>query len=246
MKKAAEVLNGILKFVILYSIVSYLVEVSTGSVNSHQSHWFFLFSERVVAGIFTLEYLTRLLARADNKHALVKYIKSPLGMIDLLAILPFWAGFYVPLEWLGIVRTLRILRLLKFFRYDRPLQFVALAFYRSYFQLKPLFFPAIVVILFSTVAMYEVEKIAQPEAFGNIFDSFWFTAVTITTVGYGDMSPVTILGRVIAMITFISALALFAGIVGVLGSALTKIIEEQQDPNNNPLFLLEQVKAQNP
>lgn len=92
-------------------------------------------------------------------------------------------------------------------------------------------------MIFSTVAMYEAEHTAQPEVFKSMFDSLWFTAVTVTTVGYGDMSPVTILGKIVAMFTFISALSLFAGVVGVLGSALTRVIEEQTDLGNDPVLL---------
>jgi voltage-gated potassium channel len=206
----------------------FFVELSTGSENSHQSHRIFLWVERVVASVFTIEYLMRW---KKNK----KYPLTALGLIDLLAIFPFWIGFFVPAEWLGIVRSLRVLRLFKFFRYSRGLQLVAIGFRRAFDQIKYLCFPVVIAILFSTVAMYEAEHAAQPKAFESLFDAFWFTMVTATTVGYGDISPTTVIGKVIAMVTFVSVLSLFAGFIGVIGSALSKILDEEVDPTVDPV-----------
>jgi voltage-gated potassium channel len=214
----------------------YLIEIGTGTANSLEGDRFYLWSERCVAGILTLEYFIRW---TQNK----RYPLTVFGAIDLLAIFPFWIGFFVPPEWLGMVRTLRVMRLLKFFRYHRGLQFVALAFYRSMMQLRALSVPILIGIIFSTVAMYEAEHLAQPETFKNIFSTLWFTLVTITTVGYGDMSPVTHMGKIIAMVTFIPVLSLFAGIIGVLGSAFTKVIEEEADPANDPLEMFKEVRV---
>ena len=238
MTKLKSILEISIKLLVLYSVGSYLIEVGTGTENSYESHSFFLWSERIIAGILSLEYIIRL-----GKSKPKDYIWSPLGIIDLLSVLPFWLGFIVPLNWLSMIRTLRVLRLLKFFRYSRSLQFIALAFYRAAFQLKALSFPILVVMIFSVVAMYEAEHAAQPEAFKSMFDSLWFTAVTITTVGYGDISPITVLGKIVAMFTFMSALSLFAGVVGILGSALTKVIEEQTDAKNDPILLFREARV---
>ncbi len=240
MTKLKSILEISIKLLVLYSVGSYLIEVGTGTENSYESHSFFLWSERIVALALSLEYIARL---GSLKNDPIKYILSPLGIIDLLSVLPFWLGFFVPLNWLSMIRTLRVLRLLKFFRYSRSLQFIALAFYRAAFQLKALSFPILVVMIFSVVAMYEAEHAAQPEAFKSMFDSLWFTAVTITTVGYGDISPITVLGKIVAMFTFMSALSLFAGVVGILGSALTKVIEEQTDAKNDPILLFREARV---
>lgn len=112
MTKLKSTLEILIKLLVLYSVGSYLIEVGTGTENSYESHWFFLWSERIVACIFSLEYIARFRPQ-ENKPG--KYILSPLGIIDLLSVLPFWLGFFVPLDWLSMIRTLRILRLLKFF-----------------------------------------------------------------------------------------------------------------------------------
>jgi voltage-gated potassium channel len=225
-----KVIDQLLKLLIWSSVGLFFIELGTGSENSHQSHYLFLWIERVIASIFTIEYFMRW--TKDKKYPLTAF-----GLIDLIAIVPFWVGFFIPPGWLGLVRSLRVLRLIKFFRYSRGLQLVALGFYRAFSQIKYLCFPVIIAILFSTVAMYEAEHSTQPEAFGSLFDAFWFTMVTATTVGYGDISPATIMGKAIAMVTFVSVLSLFAGFIGVIGSALSKVLDEEVDPDIDPILM---------
>ena len=232
-----KIINSILKLLIWLSVGLFLIELGTGSNNSYQGHYLFLWIERVIALIFTAEYILRWYK--DKRYPLTVF-----GLIDLLAIFPFWVGFFVPLNWLGLVRSLRILRLFKFFRYSRGLQLVALGFYRAFKQIKYLCFPVLIAILFSTVAMYEAEHASQPEAFNNLFNTFWFTMVTATTVGYGDMSPVTVIGRIIAMATFVSVLSLFAGFIGVIGSALSKVLDEEVDPSVDPILMFKKEKSE--
>jgi len=136
-----------------------------------------------------------------------------------------------------MVRTLRIVRLLKYFRYSRSLQLIALGFYRAMPQLKALGFSMLIIGLFCTVAIYEAERHAQPDQFGSLLDATWFTIVSVFTVGYGDLCPKTILGRIVAVFTFIVALSICAGIVGVLGNSFGKVLEEEVDPDVDPIEL---------
>jgi len=230
-------IDRFLKFLILYSVGMYLFEMISGTQNSLEGHVFFLWSERIVAAIFTLEIFWRM---QKERGA---YIWSVMYWIDVLAIFPFWLGFGAPVKWLGIVRTLRVLRLLKFFRYSRGLQLVALGFYKAGAQLKYLAFPVLVAVIFSTVAMYEAEHLAQPESFSNLFKTFWFTMVTVTTVGYGDMSPITIPGQMIAMVTFLVVLSLFAGALGVMGSSMSKVLDDETDSDFDPIELHEKQRS---
>src|SRR5437868_7046086 len=102
--------DPLLKLLIWLSVALYLIELQTGSVNSRQGHPLSLWTERVIASVLTLEYIVRLMLLG------LRYARSPLGLIDLAAVLPFWVGFFVPARWLGVVRALRVLRLLKYFR----------------------------------------------------------------------------------------------------------------------------------
>jgi voltage-gated potassium channel len=89
--------------------------------------------------------------------------------------------------------------------------------------------------LFCSVVIFEAEHDAQPDKFGNMFDAVYFTMVTVATVGYGDLSPVTTLGRLTVMLTFVTGLAVFAGILGVVGASFFKVMDEELDPNIDPI-----------
>ena len=223
-----------LKFLVLAGTVTYLIEISTGASVTEQAHPAFWWVQCFISVTFTAEYILRWIDDAQDQHGW-HYPHSALGIIDLVSIAPFWIGFFLPIEWLHLVRTFRVFRLLKFFRYSRSLQLVALGFYRAVPALRPLCFSMTVIGLFCTVAVFETEHPAQPGKFGNLFDAVYFTMVTVATVGHGDLCPVTPLGRIIVMFTFVSGLALFAGILGVLGSSFFKVMEEEIDPNIDPL-----------
>lgn len=230
------ILDKIIKPLIWISVGMFFLEVHLYKTdNSLESPWWFIWTERVIAGILTIEVILRAKKWNEEHGSWLVYFKHPLGWIDLLAVLPFWIGFFVPTGWLHMIRTLRVLRLLKFFRYSRSLQLVGLAFYRAWLQIKSLGFAMMIIALFSTVAMFEAEHKSQPEEFNDLFNSLWFTAVTVTTVGYGDISPVTLLGKVVAMCTFAVGLVVFAGIVGVLGSSFSQVLDEEINPDIDPI-----------
>lgn len=212
-----------LRIAIAASLILFVAELSTGSRNSYESHWFFPWGERLLALVFTAEYVARM--RAAPKR--LNYALSLPGIIDLVSILPFYVGFFVDTEMLRRIRTLRVLRVLKCYRYSTALQSLGLAFYRARQQLKAIAFALGVVVLFSMAAMYECEIDSQPDAFGSLFDSFWFTAVTITTVGYGDISPSTVAGRIVAIATFLSGLILFATFASVMTTSFTAALDER-------------------
>lgn len=237
MPKVASILKPAdpwLKFLILGGTIAYLVEITTGAGETETAHPIFWWFQSLIAVCFTVEYLLRWIDDAQDQHGW-HYPHSALGIIDLISIAPFWAGFFLPTDWLHLVRTFRVFRLLKFFRYSRSLQLVALGFYRAGPALQPLCFSMTVIGLFCSVAVFETEHPAQPDKFVTLFDAVYFTMVTVATVGYGDLSPVTPLGRIVVMFTFVTGLALFAGILGVLGSSFFKVMEEEIDPNIDPL-----------
>lgn len=223
-----------LKVLILIGILVYLIEISCRSIGSEQRHPMFVWAEALIAVLFTLEYIVRWLDDAQDHYGW-HYPHSPIGLVDLISIAPFWIGFFVPPGWGHFLRAFRIFQLLKFFRYNRSLQLVALGFYRAWPALKPLLFTHLIVGLFCTASIYEAEYQAQPDKMRDLFDAAYFTMVTVATVGYGDITPVTPLGRSITMFTFVTALAIFAGILGVFGASFFKVMEEELDPNIDPI-----------
>ena len=230
-------LDPLLKLLIWASVVLYLFELQTGSANSRVGNPAFLWIERAIASILTIEYFLRLTLIGP------RYPRSPLGMIDLISILPFWVGFFVPDHWLGVIRALRVLRLLKYFRYSRSMQLVALAFYRAKTQLRSLAFAMLMVILLGTTTLYECEKSVPDTRFGSVYDSF--VKVTLTTINCAAVDPQTKAGKAAAMLVFLPAMAIFAGLIGVLSSAFASVLDEFADPHSDPMALFRQARQEN-
>ncbi len=231
-KTTIDIIDVVVKPLIWYSVAMLALECHLyPNLDSRGSMPFFLWSERFVAGVLTLEYLVRCLRNSGRGF----YPITPFGIVDLVAILPFWLGFLPVLgPHLRLVRTLRVLRMLKFFRYSRGLQMMALGFYRAYFNLRPLLLTTSMIMLFTMFALYEVEGPHQPE-FRNLLSIGWFLEVTGTTVGYGDLSPKTSAGMLIVMVYMVAGLAIVMACFSAITSAFEKVFEEAGDPEFDPL-----------
>src|SRR4051794_23382716 len=164
---------------IFYSVGMHFFEIEF--TDSQRSTGFFLWSERVVAAIFTVEYLVRWIASRSFFYPL-----RLLAIVDLVAILPFYIGFFVDLWSLRLIRTLRVLRLFKLTRHSRALQSILAAFHRIRYEFGVMAFAVFIVVWCSSIAIYELERERQPKLFGKMSDALWFVLTTVTTVGYGD------------------------------------------------------------
>jgi len=248
-KYALPFMDRWVKPLIWYSVIMTIAEVSPligfgAEGGSRDGSTFFLWSERLIALFFTVEFALRISRSGPGKYIyfdkVFPYLHiSPFAWIDLLAILPFWVGFFVPVGWLRFVRMMRICRLLKYYRYSRSLQLNALGFYRAFNQLRGLLFQLFIVGLFFTMIVYEAEHRAQPEAYGNLLQSAWFTVVTITTVGFGDRYPITFIGQMFVGITLLFIIAQACSAIGILNSAFQSVMDEEQDPNVDPMELFQ-------
>lgn len=162
--------------------------------------------EVISVTIFTFEYLLRLCS-SDN----IKEIFKPLMVIDLLSILPFYLPFIgIDLRILRAFRLFRILRMFKLARYFEALQMIGNVIYRKRTELISILGVLLFLMFISSFLMFYAESDAQPEAFQNILDTFWWSLVTFTTVGYGDVYPVTALGKVLSGIIVLIGIMLFA------------------------------------
>jgi len=212
-----------LQVLIVISVALYIMEVDVGkAVHSLEGDPFWLWTERGIATLFTIEYIFR--RKALGK----KYLWSTLGIIDLIAILPFWLGFIVPAEWLGIIRTLRVLRLLKWYRYSASVRIFVHALNSSRQYLIGMALIVFILGLFSAVGIHELEKESQPENFGTLTDSLWWTTVTLMTVGYGDSTPVTPYGKLFAQFVMLIGVALTAAFIGIVGSSVFAHMQESE------------------
>lgn len=177
------------------------------------------YSEVIVTIIFTLEYIARIVSTKKR----LKFIFSFYGLVDLIAILPFYLAFAVDLRTLRIIRLLRLARILKLVRYNEASFRFAKALYSVKEELVIFLLTSMMLIYIAGLGIYYFEHEAQPDAFRSIFDCLWWAVITLTTVGYGDIYPITVGGRIFTFVLLIIGLGLIAIPTGIISSALTSI-----------------------
>ncbi|MDW7691959.1 ion transporter [Flammeovirgaceae bacterium SG7u.111] len=177
--------------------------------------------------VFSVEYLVRLRmawvkgAKGKKIKSLFKFVISPLGLVDFLAILPFYLPLIIHAD-LRFLRTLRLFRLLRIFklkRYSKSFNLVLEVFKDKKEDLGVTMFVTLIMLLFSSILMYYVEHDAQPKAFPNIPESLWWAVATLTTVGYGDVYPITPFGKLMSGIIALLGIGIVALPTGILSSA---------------------------
>ncbi len=146
---------------------------------------------------------------------------SPLAVVDLIAILPAYLPMFlaVDLRVLRILRLVRVFRILKLGRYNRAVDSLGRALVASAPELGVIVFGLLVVLILASTALYFAENDVQPEAFSSIPAAAWWGIATLTTVGYGDMAPVTLVGKMLGSVVALIGIGLFALPAGILGSA---------------------------
>ena len=185
--------------------------------------------------VFTAEYILRLwtadlLFPEEKKfRARMKYGFSFLAVIDLLAIVPFYLPFIIPID-LRVLRMLRIIRLFrifKFTRYTDALTKILKVFKDKKHELLSSIFVVLLLMIIAAVLMYNIENTAQPDVFNNAFDSLWWALATLTTVGYGDIYPVTALGKILSAVIAILGIGLVAVPTGIISAGFIESISEK-------------------
>ena len=183
----------------------------------------------ISVGLFTLEYLTRLWGAVDLpsprfRHPVwgrLRWALSPSAIIDLLAIAPFYIGIVIDVD-LRVLRVLRIMRILKLSRYSIALTVIVDVIRQEIRSIGAMLIVFAVVVVLSGSMVYLAEHHAQPEVFRDIPSSLWWSVVTITTLGYGDMVPVTVMGKILAAMTAITGLGMIALPSGFLASGFAE------------------------
>ena len=229
-------------------VVLNLIAVALESVPTLQNNygsWFYNFEIFSVI-VFTVEYVSRVWsapAKRDHENgetglkARMRYIFSFYGIIDLVAILPFYIQAFFPGLDLRVLRALRLLRILKLNHYNSALDdlFGAILEEKKSF-LTTLYIFSVAFVLSSSLIYYAEHKV-QPEAFRSIPDAMYWSIITLTTVGYGDVSPITVFGKSIAAITAIFGVVVVALLTGIVANSFNaqmdrrKVIFEDQVRN---------------
>jgi voltage-gated potassium channel len=225
--KAAKAIEVLLISLIFLNIVAIILE----SVKSIEAEYglFFHSLEFFSVIVFTVEYLLRLWTAPENpkyQHSVtgrIRYALSPMALIDLFSILPFYIGFMkLDMRFIRIVRTFRLIRVLKIARYLKALNLIQAVLRERREQIVlTVMFIIFLLVMVSTVMFY-VEHDAQPEVFSSIPVTMWWGIETLTTVGYGDMIPATVLGKILGGMIAILGIGLFALPAGILSSGLTE------------------------
>jgi voltage-gated potassium channel len=215
------------RLIVALIIVS-LVAITLETVPAVQTQFGNLFTsiEVIAVLVFTIEYVLRLwvaVEHAPHDHlsaaqARLKFAISPFGIIDLLAVLPFWFAFLVPAD-LRVFLVFRILRFLKLVRYSPGMRSLLQALHAERRALFGCFVILIGATLVAASIMHLVEGQVQPDKFGTIPDAMWWAIVTLGTIGYGDVVPVTFAGRVVATFTIFAGLIMIALPVGIIANA---------------------------
>ncbi len=212
-----------IQVMIVLSLVSFSVETLPNLSDEIRSHLYRF--EVLSVAIFTLEYIARIIC-ADNKK---KFIFSFFGIVDLLAILPFYLSTGLDLRTLRTFRFLRLILILKLTRYSAAAKRFHRAFIIAKEELALFLFAALIILFLAGVGIYYFEYPAQPEVFSSVFHSLWWAVATLTTVGYGDIYPITVGGKIFTFFILILGLGVVSIPAGMVASALSKAREMEDD-----------------
>ena len=177
--------------------------------------------ELAIVCLFTLEYLLRLLVA----HKKIKFALSFWGVVDLLAILPYYlvfVGFGFDLIMLRAFRLLRIVRIFKLARYSKSIARLGLALNIAKEDLLLALAGASIMLFVASFGIYQFENAVQPDKYSSVFDSLWWSVATLTTVGYGDIYPITVGGKIFTGAILMIGLGVVALPAAIVTSALTE------------------------
>ena len=216
-------IDSFLVILILLNIICLGLETDKTIYSNNIS--FFKSFEYFSIVIFSFEYILRLFI-LDN----IRNIFKPLMLIDLFAILPFYLpGICIDLRFLRMFRLFRILRIFKLARYFEALRMIGRVVYKKRIELLSILGILVFLIFFSSFLMFYAEAEAQPDAFKNILDTFWWSIVTFTTVGYGDVYPVTAIGKLLSAAIVLIGIMLFALPTSILTAEFLNLYQEYND-----------------
>lgn len=220
---------GIIALIII-SVIS--VFATTFPISERVSDALYLL-ETVTVIIFSIEYLLRiwtadlLYPSLSGFRARFRYMRSGMALIDFFAIIPFYLPLLIPVNLLGVraIRLVRLLRVLKLNRYSEAMNAIGSVLKQKSHEIgASLFFIGILMII-SSLLIYYAEHDAQPEKFQNAFSGLWWAVATLTTVGYGDIYPVTIIGKILGAFIAISGIGMVAIPTGILSAGFIQHLE---------------------
>ncbi len=223
----------IITFLIILNITAFIA--STSPVFSLEYKRIFESIEIISSLIFTIEYLLRLwVCTVDRQYSnpiwgRIRYALTPLSIIDFISILPYYLVLFFPaITFVNSISLLRLLRLLKMSRYSESVRTLGTVLYAKKEELIATAFAVFIILIFASSIMYFVESEAHPKAFGSIPDAMWWGVVTLTTVGYGDIYPITPLGRFLGAILAFLGIGIFALPAGIISAGFSEEVQRKK------------------
>jgi voltage-gated potassium channel len=231
--RTSRVLEGAIVILILANIMVVVLE-TVPSIDLRYRRLFELVELGSLAG-FSLEYAVRIWCAPEHApyrglapwRARRAFMTSPAGIIDLLAIVPFWFAFAVP-DTLRVVLVFRIVRFFKLARYSPGMRSLLDSLHAERRALLACLVIFTGATLLSAALMHLAESDVQPDKLGTLPDAIWWAVVTLGTIGYGDVVPVTVAGKMIAGVTILTAVVMIALPVGIIATAFAEEIHRRE------------------
>ena len=234
---ASRIFDGVIMTLIVFSVIS--VFICTFSIPD----WLFrilIRIEFVSIIVFTIEYALRiwtanlLYPGLNPVRARIRYITSPMAIIDLISILPFLVPVLHTYNLIGVrvFRLVRLLRIFKLNRYSDALAAIGEVFRSKSQQMIASVFFVFIILILASLLIYYAEHDAQPDQFENAFSGLWWAVATLTTVGYGDIYPITPLGRFLGAIIAILGIGMVAVPTSILSAGFMETLEKQTSGKN--------------
>jgi voltage-gated potassium channel len=236
---AGRLFNSIIVTLILLNIAAVIIQTVEGIYSDYKPHFDTL--EIYTLTIFTIEYFLQLwictlIPKYRNPFwGRVKFIFSPMAIVELLVILPFLISLFssYDLRFLTIFRIIMVLRIFKLDKYAEALQTFKHIILDKKEELVITFFALIMLLILTSSTMYLIERNHNPH-FSSIPATMWWAASTLTTVGYGDMYPITPLGKFLGSVIAIIGIAMFAVPAGLISSSFTEYVQLKRKKKTCP------------
>ena len=236
---ASSIFDSLILMLIVFSVLS--VFICTFTIPDLLFH-ILIRIEFVSLIIFTAEYALRiwtanlLYPGLNPVRARIRYIISPMAIIDLISILPFILPILHPYNLVGVrvFRLVRLLRIFKLNRYSDALAAIGDVFRKKAQQMVASVFFVLMILILASLLIYYAEHDAQPDQFANAFSGLWWAVATLTTVGYGDIYPITPLGRFLGAIIAILGIGMVAVPTSILSAGFMETLEKQMSDHTEP------------
>ena len=222
--------NVVMLVLILLNVAAAILETEADLYSRYKT--FFDFFEAISVGLFTLEYVFRIWSCTEDPkypgpiYGRLRFALSPFMLIDLISFLPFYVPMWgMDLRMIRVIRLFRLFRLMKMWRYSRSLSIIQGVIKSKKEELSLTLFSGIILLIVASSLLYFIEHDAQPDKFSSIPSAMWWGVVTLTTVGYGDVYPITTLGKVVSGFISVLGIGLFALPAGIIASGFASELQ---------------------